>query len=129
MKMHEKPGCMWVKLGTDLLEIGRRNFLIISDYFSRYPIIKGLKSITSAAVVTATMEILSMFGVPREIVSNNGPQYQGIYHQFGAEWGIQHTTTSPRYSQSNGFIERQIRYLNLLSRNTSNLMVTLTMPF
>ena len=85
MKMHEKPGCPWVKLGTDLFEIGRRNFLIISDYFSCYPIIKELKSITSAAVVTATMEILSMFSVPREIVSDNGPQYQGIYNQFCAE--------------------------------------------
>ena len=56
MKMHEKPGCPWVKLVTDLFEIGQRNFLTISDYFSRYPIIKELKSITSAAVVTATME-------------------------------------------------------------------------
>ena len=110
-KMHEKPGCPWVKLGTNLFEIGRRNFLIISDYFNHYPIIKELKSITSAAVVTATMEILSMFGVPRGIVSNNGPQYQGIYNQFCAEWGIQHKTTSPRYSQSNGFIEHQISYL------------------
>ena len=111
MKMHEKPGCPWVKLGTDLFKIGWRNFLIISDYFSRYPIIKEQKSITSAAVVTLTMEILSMFGVPREIVSDNGLQYHGIYNQFCAEWGIQHTTTSPWYSQSNGFIERQIRYL------------------
>ena len=98
LKLHEKPGCPWVKLGTDLFKIGRRNFLIISDYFSCYLIIKELKSITSAAVVIATTEIFSMFGVPRAIVSDNGPQYQGIYNQFCAEWGIQHTTTSPRYS-------------------------------
>ena len=104
--MHEKPGWPWVKSGTDLFEIGQRNFLIISNYFSRYPIIQELKSITSAAEVT---EILSMLGVPREIVSDNGSQYQGIYNQLCAEWGIQHTTTSPRYSQSNGFIERQTR--------------------
>ena len=82
MKMHEKLGCLWVKLGTDLFEIGWRNFLIISDYFSRYPIIEELKSITSAAVVTATMEILSMFCIPREIVSDNRPQYQGITIKF-----------------------------------------------
>ena len=85
IKMHKKPGCLWVKLGTNLFEIGLRNFLIISDYFSRYPIIRELKSITSAAVVTATMEILSMFGVPKEIVSDNGPQYQEMYNQFCAE--------------------------------------------
>ena len=96
MKMHEKPGWPWVKFGTGLFEIGQRNFLMTSDYFSRYPIIKELKSITSAAVVTATTGILSMLGVPREIVSDNGPQYQGIYNQFCAEWGIQHTITSPK---------------------------------
>ena len=70
-----------------------------------------------------------MFGVLREIVSDNGPQYQGIYNKFCAEWGIQHTTTSPRYSQSNGFIERQIRYVKPIIKKSSNLMVTLTLPF
>lgn len=36
---------------------------------------------------------------------------QGKYNQFCSEWGIQHTTISPRHSQLNGFIEHQITYL------------------
>ena len=41
--MHENPNAPWVKLGTDLSEINHNNCLIISDYFSRYPVIRLLK--------------------------------------------------------------------------------------
>ena len=66
-----------------------------------------------------------MFGVPREIVSDSGLQYQGIYNQFCAEWGIQHTTASPRYSQSNGFIECQIWYLKPIIKSDGNIDLAL----
>ena len=52
-----------------------------------------------------------MLGVPLEIVSDNGPQFLSKYNAFCNEYGIKHTTSSPRYPQSNGFIERQIRYV------------------
>ena len=111
MIMHEKPLSPWTKVGTDLFEIGGRNYIIISDYFSRYPIIKLLSTTTSHSVVSATKETFSMLGVPREIISDNGPQYQREYNEFCESWGILHTTSSPRHPQSNGFIERQIRYI------------------
>ena len=31
------------------------------------------------------------------------------YKQLSKEWGFQHITSSPRYPQSNGFIERQVQ--------------------
>ena len=111
MIMHEKPLSPWTKVGTDMFEIGGKNYIIISDYFSRYPIIKLLSTTTSHSVVSATKETFSMLGVPREIISDNGPQYQREYNKFGESWGILHTTSSPRHPQSNGFIERQIRYI------------------
>ena len=47
MQMHEKPGMAWVNVGTDLFEADGCKFLIISYYFSRYPVIKKLTSTTS----------------------------------------------------------------------------------
>ena len=111
MMMHKKPMAPWVKLGTDLFTIDGKDFLIISDYYSRYPIIKKLTSTTAASIVSATKEALSLLGVPREIISDNGPQFQREYNQFCDAWGMTHSTSKPRYAQSNGFIERQIRYL------------------
>ena len=53
---------------------------------------------------------MSLFGRPEEIVSDNGPQYIGkLFKDFVHKWGIQHTTSSPRFPQSNGLIERQVQ--------------------
>ena len=52
----------------------------------------------------------SMFGPPHELVTVNGPQYVGQpYEDMCSKWNIKHTTTSPRYHQSNGLIEGQVR--------------------
>ena len=49
---------------------------------------------------------------PDEIRSDNGPQYAGQeFKEFCRRWGIEHVTSSPHYAQSNGFIERQIRWI------------------
>ena len=109
MQMHTKPGMPWVKMGTDLFEINGKSYLIISDYISRYPVVKELRSTTAEAVIAVMQETFGMLGVPREIISDNGPQCLTTFNEFCADWGIQHMTSSPRYAQSNGFIERQVR--------------------
>lgn len=111
MQMHEKPAMPWVKVGTDLFEIDGKPFLIIADYFSRYPVVHQLTTTTTLDVIKATKETFGMLGAPRETVSDNGPQFLSKYDDFCKDWGIQHTTSSPRHPQSNGFIERQIRYI------------------
>ena len=107
---HEVPTLPWKKLATDLFEIDGRNFLLICDYFSKYPLVAEMKTTSSAAVAEKIEETMSLFGRPDIIFSDNGPQYQGkAFKLFIEEWGIEHVTSSPRYPQSNGFIERQVQ--------------------
>ena len=108
---HERPMSPWVKVGSDIFTIGGNNFLIISDYFSRYPVVKKLPSLSASATISATKEAFSILGTPREIMSDNVPQFQREYNEFCEQWNICHTTSSPRYPKSNGFIERQIQYI------------------
>ena len=109
--MYKRPGTLWIKVGTYLFEIDDRNYLIISDYFSRNPVVKELPTTTAGTVITATKESVSILDVPCEVVSDNGPQFFHRYDYFCSQWNIKHTTSSPLYPQSNGFIEKQIRYI------------------
>ena len=118
MKMHEKPSIPWTKLGTDLFEIDGVSYLLIADYYSRYPVVHKLASTRSEDVIQATKETLSMLGTPIEIMSDNGPQFLTAYDNFCEQWGIRHTTSSTRHPQSNGFIERQVRYIKPIIKKT-----------
>ena len=44
-------------------------------------------------------------------MSDNGPQFQCEYNEFCKQLNICHTTSSPWYPKSNGFIERQFQYI------------------
>ena len=55
---HEIPDRPWAKLGGDLFEFGNKVYLIIVDYFSKFPEVsllpnKGSKSVITAFIPTA----------------------------------------------------------------------------
>ena len=110
LQPHEIPSTPWTKLGSDLFAVDRDDFLIITDYYSKYPVVYKLASTKSDTVARTTAALFSLFGVPNEIVTDNGPQYSGQpYQDMCKKWGINHTTSSPRYPRSNGLAERNIR--------------------
>ena len=49
-------------------------------------------------------------GVPRLLISDNGPQFKlRVFSNFAKLWGFEHITSSPRYPQSNGLAERAVQ--------------------
>ena len=74
---HDTPMAPWKKLGTDLFEVDREHFVLICDYFSKYPIVTPLHATTSENVTEEIRKAVSRFGWPDEIVSDNGPQHIG----------------------------------------------------
>ena len=60
-------------------------------------------------------------GYPDEIVSDNGPPFQSKeFAKFLSGLGIRHTTSSPGYPHSNGFIEQHIQMVkNMLSKSSN----------
>ena len=61
------------------------------------------------------MELFSVEGTPDEIMSDNGSPFNGKeFSSFLTGLGIRHTTSSPNYPWSNGFIERQIQTMKRL---------------
>ena len=60
-------------------------------------------------------EMFSVEGTPDEVMSDNGPPFNGKeFSSFLTGLGIRHTTSSPNYPWSNGFTERQIQTMKRL---------------
>ena len=93
-----------------LFQIKAENYLVTADYRNKFLFVDELKYDTMSKTVTRIIKKhCSVMVIPEVIRSDNGPQYIGsAFQNFTKTWGIQHVTSSPRYPQSNGFIERQV---------------------
>ena len=60
----------------------------------------------------------SRHGIPVILKSDNGPAYSSMkFKDFAKNYGFEHITSSPRYSQSMGFIEKNVQICkNLLKK-------------
>ena len=109
----------WERIGADLFELDKAAYLIVIDYFSRYPEVVKLTSTTSKSVIAALKSMFSRHGIPAFLVSDNGPQFiSGEMQEFAKQYSFTHTTSSPHYHQSNGMAERTVRTVKQLLRNT-----------
>ena len=67
------------------------------------------KTTKSHEVIRALKAIFARHGIPEEVRSDNGPQYASAeFTHFAKEWGFKHTTSSPRFPQSNAEAERAV---------------------
>ena len=97
-------------VGVDLFELNKVNYVLLVDYFSRYPEVVKLSTTTSNAVISVMKSIFARHGVPEVVRSDNGPQFSAEeFTKFSSSFGFQHVTSSPRYPQSNGQVERMVQ--------------------
>ena len=73
-------------------------------------------------VITELRKIFSRYGIPEEVMLDNGPQYASReFQEFAKTWEFKHITSSPRYPRSNGLVERTIQTVKkLLSKALSS---------
>ncbi|KAL7870545.1 hypothetical protein SRHO_G00080420 [Serrasalmus rhombeus] len=106
----EFPDRPWARVGADLFQWDDNQYLIVVDYFSRFIEVAKLTSTTSLAVVEHCKSIFARHGIPSEVMTDNGPQFASeCFKKFAEQWGFTHTTSSPRYAQSNGEAERAVQ--------------------
>ena len=93
---------------------------MICDYFSKFPFLYRAKT-SFWSLRDHLIDLFSIEGYPDEIVSDNGPPFQSKeFAKFLSGLGIKHTTSSPVYPCSNGFIEQHIQTVkNMLSKSSN----------
>ena len=93
---------------------------MICDYCSKFPFLYRAKT-SFWSLRDRLIDLFSIEGYPDEIVSDNGPPFQSKeFAKFLSGLGIKHTTSSPGYPHSYGFIERHIQTVkNMLSKSSN----------
>jgi len=115
LQQHEFPARPWAKVGIDLCELHSRTLLVIVDYFSNFIEVERITNLATKGVTKVLGEMFSRYGVPEEVMSDNGPQFSSAeFRVFAREWGFKHVTSSPHYPQSNGKAENAVKTVKRL---------------
>jgi transposase InsO family protein len=86
---------------------GFTHIFIVVDKFTKCIEVKPATSITAAKVVEFIKEIIYRFGVPNNIIMDNGTQFTTReFKDFCVDSGIRINYASVSHPQSNGEVER-----------------------
>ena len=107
---HEIPSVPWSKVTTDIFHFESKSYLLVVDCTSRFPIVREIKSMSAQHIAEHFKLIFSEYGWPDTLVSDNGPCYVAeMFTSLMKEYAVNHITSSPHYSQSNGLAEKFVQ--------------------
>ena len=110
-------------------------FLVAVDAHSKWPEF-AMQSTTVSKTVELLRQLFSRFGLPEQVVSDNGPQFTSEeFAIFMKSNGIKHTRSAPYHPSTNGLAERFVQSLKQalktshstglsLSHRMSNFLLT-----
>ena len=111
----------WDAVAADLFEFNKEQYLLVADIYTKFPIIRKLRSTHSQSIIHALKEIFSEHCIPRHLHTDNGPQFSAASSsQLSKIWDFHHNTSSPHYPQSNVFIDRQIQTVKRILTKTDD---------
>ncbi|UYV81368.1 hypothetical protein LAZ67_20000963, partial [Cordylochernes scorpioides] len=116
------PTRPWQKIGMDLFKFENKWYLVVIDYYSRFPEMIQLDRLTANVVVRSCKSIFARHGIPKTVVSDNGTQFGAAreFANFARQYGFTHVTSSPRFPQSNGMAEAGVKIAKLILKKNQD---------
>ena len=88
------PGKPWYRVHIDYAEKEGHSFLVIVD--PRWLAITLMKSTTASATINLAHETFARFGLPDQVVTDNGPQFGSAeIAEFLRVNGVEHIRVTP----------------------------------
>lgn len=85
-------------------------YLVVVDAHSKWPEVILMKSTTTSKTISELRTIFARYGLPKELVSDNGPQFIAEeFKIFLRENGIKHIKSAVKHPASNGEAERFVK--------------------
>ncbi|XP_062574568.1 uncharacterized protein K02A2.6-like [Saccostrea cucullata] len=120
------PDLPYAVVGCDLFDFESKKYIVVVDYYSKYIDCVELQSQSSFATIETLKCIFGTHGIPREIRSDNGPQFSSCeFRNFCHELDIKHVTSSPHFQSSNGAAERAVQTVKRLWRKSVDKQLAL----
>ena len=100
---------------------GNRYVLVVCDYGTRYPEAVPMRTVDAEAVAEELMVIFSRVGIPREILTDQGTNFQSqLLRELYRLLHIDALRTSPYHPQTDGLVERFNQTLKSMLRKTAS---------
>ena len=104
------PEGPWQKLGADICEHKKQQYLVVVDYYSRYIELIHLTDMTSRTLIFKFMSLFARHGIPYSLRTDNARSFKSEeFLRFTSENDIEHEFSSPHFSQSNGAAEAAVK--------------------
>ena len=89
-----------------------KTYLLVVDSYSKWPEIWEVSSTSTMATIEVLRHIFSVFGLPEQLVSDNGPQFtSNEFAIFLRSNSIKHFKSAPYHPSTIGAVERLIQSL------------------
>ncbi|UYV71977.1 K02A2.6-like, partial [Cordylochernes scorpioides] len=100
----------WQRIHIDFANKENINLLIVVDSHSKWIEAIPMRETTTRKTIEQLRRLFSSYGLPEELVSDNGPQFTGSEMKGFLEGnGIKQTLIPAYHPQSNGLAERAVR--------------------
>lgn len=118
------------RVHIDFFHYTGKQFLLLIDSYSKWLQVIEMKKTDAAKVISVLKTTFSAFGLPKELVSDNGPPFNSkAFREFCSKNGIKYTDPPTYHPQSNGCAERAVgitkRAIKKMHLDLKNLNLTL----
>lgn len=106
----EYPLHPWQRVHVDFFDCAGKRFLIVIDAHTKWIETIVMLGTSAGATITALRSIFARFGIPSQLVSDNGPPFFSEEFKIYCEKNkIRHTTSAPYRPQGNGEAENAVK--------------------
>lgn len=112
---HDIPQKPWHTLGCDLFFWNNSPYLLLSYYYSKFPLVRKSNNIQSHTTIAHLKSIFEEHSIPNKLVTGNDTRFtSALFQEFSSSYGFTHLTTSPYYPKANVKYSQTIK--NLLQK-------------
>ncbi len=121
MMTYPLPKQPWEVVASDCFELSGRHYSIFVDVYSGYIELCELEDLTTGTLIDKTKQVFATHGIPVTLITDNGPNYAAKeFASFARAWDVQHITSSPHHSKSNGRAEAAVKTVKNIMKKSQD---------